>query len=207
LNRSDVFGKPYMNLLFEVTSKFIETNKENIDQSHVSNAFIIIGSIFSSFSAPALDPYVTDMMKYSIDTAKQFSESALMKNVFYHNICLGLHYNTTQILELLKSNGVLEFFMNDLVNTFKRSVTYRIRKAIMMGLLSLYSLDNSVITSLNLDLANITNVIAEHLPLLYDEQRQMIEGMFNDVYEEDDEEDAKEIINADQDPVLAKILD
>jgi len=207
LSRSDVFGKPYMNLLFEATAMFITKNKENIDQSHVSNAFIIIGSIFSSFSSPALDSYVSDMMKYSVDTAKGFSSSNLMENVFYHNVCLGLHYNTTQIIELLKSNGVLEPFLNELVKTFKRSVTYRIRKAIMMGLLSLYSLDNSIITGINVDLAYITNVIAEHLPLLYDEQRQMIEGMFNDVYEEDDEEDAKEIVNPDQDPLLAKILE
>jgi len=79
---------------------------------------------------------------------RKFKNDCSMKHVFYHNICLAVDYDTVKTLEALKNSGVLNLFLGDLLNVFKRSVSYRTRKAILLGILSFYTLDDSQLQTL-----------------------------------------------------------
>lgn len=141
LQRKDIFGTPFIQLLSNTVSVFIDRcNNDDIELEDGSICFTLIGSVFCSFTSPKLDQYLSELITYSVTTMKKFQDSVTMKHVFFHNIALAIDYDTIKTLEILKNLGILNLFLGDLMNTFKRSVIYRTRKAIMLGILSFYSL-------------------------------------------------------------------
>jgi len=134
LSKTDIYGNPYINLINQAVDFVLTLNKECFDETPIAHAFIMIGSIISSFTSPLLNDQFPEIVKYNINTMMAHKDSSTMKNVFYHNICLALNYDTIKTLELLKQNGVIQLFLGELLTAFKRAVTYRVRKAIMLGL-------------------------------------------------------------------------
>jgi hypothetical protein len=188
LTKSDIFGNNNLRLLCEGISKFIAKNTDEMQQDQNGAAFLIIGSIFTAFDNPSLDEFLPDLIKFCISTMMQFNQSALIKNVFYHNVCLALHYDPVKTLEILKSNGVLELFFSQLLTIFQTSITYRIRKAIALGMLSLFSLSPEFLGTLGWDMVNMSKVLLQYMPVIYEEHKEMIEGMFENFWGGDDDD-------------------
>lgn len=102
----DVNGNNFVKMLFNCINIFWSSRDEDYDKKYGTIVFVLIGSVFSNFSSPVLDNYLSECIVFCVQKMKENNHSVTMKNVFYHNICLAMHYDTIKTIDILKTNGV-----------------------------------------------------------------------------------------------------
>ena len=146
---SDQLGNNYLELLFKCINTSLDYKSEILDSTNKVCLLMLQSTLVltaNKYSPELLtsSPLLGSSVQSCIDTIKQsqvrFEEKGnliVYQNCLLHNLGVALTAAPLAIIDYLQKNNLTSILLEDFQNKFKNLLTYRVQKALFIGILNL----------------------------------------------------------------------